>query len=276
VTTPVITVIGAGNMGSSLIGGLIKDGHPCQKIWASDADEEKLSFLKQRFDVNTTVNNINAAQMADVIILAIKPQYFGAVVTELAKTLREHKPLIISIAAGIRTESIAHWLGAEQAIVRTMPNTPAMIGCGATALYANAHTTETQRNRAESILRAVGITVWLKEESMMDAVTALSGSGPAYFFLMMEALQEAGEQLGLPSETARLLTLQTALGSARMAIESATPLVDLRHHVTSPGGTTEKAVSVLEENNIKALFSKALQAAKLRSEELARLLEKDT
>lgn len=276
VTTPVIAVIGAGNMGSSLIGGLIQDGHPSQHIWASDADEEKLAYLKQRFHIHTTPHNITAAEAADVLILAIKPQYFATVAHELAKTIQTLKPLVISIAAGIRIASIEHWLGDQLPIVRTMPNTPAMIGCGATALFANAKTNEDQRNLAESILRAVGITVWLNDEQLMDAVTALSGSGPAYFFLMMEAMQEAGEVLGLPPETARLLTLQTALGSARMAMESSSSLVELRHQVTSPGGTTEKAVSVLEENNIRALFSKALGAAKLRSEELASILGENT
>ncbi|RDI41318.1 pyrroline-5-carboxylate reductase [Aquicella lusitana] len=273
--TPVISIIGAGNMGSSLIGGLIKDGHPSDKLWAADPSGEKLTQLKTKFDINTTSDNAQAIQAADTIIFAVKPQAFAHVALPLKKVIAERKPLVISIAAGIREASIQQWLNGKTPIVRAMPNTPALIGCGATALYANPYVTESQRNLAESILRAVGVVVWLNDEKLMDTVTALSGSGPAYFFLMMEALQEAAEDLGLPTETARLLTLQTALGAARMAIESGTSLAELRRKVTSPGGTTEKAISVLEENNIRRLFKQALQAAKLRSEELATLLGKE-
>jgi pyrroline-5-carboxylate reductase len=274
-STPVIAVIGAGNMGSNLIGGLIRNGHPKEKLWASDTNEEKLAHVQQQFEISATSDNVKAVLAAEVIIFAIKPAFFASVLRDLAPHLQTRQRLLISIAAGIRESSIQHWLGGSQAIVRAMPNTPAMIGCGATALFANALVTSEQRSLAESILRAVGVTVWISDEHLMDTVTALSGSGPAYFFLMMESLQEAAEQLGLPTETARLLTLQTAMGAARMAIESGTSLVELRRHVTSPGGTTEKAVGVLEENNIRDLFRKALQAAKLRSEELASMLQED-
>lgn len=272
--TPTIAVIGAGNMGKSLIGGLIQDGHPSQQLWVSDINQDQLAAIQQAFPIHTTASNTEAAQAADVVIFAIKPQLFAAVATGLVTVLQARKPLVISIAAGIRETSIAHWLSgpAPLAIVRAMPNTPALIGCGATAMYANSSVTPEQHNMAESIMRAVGVVVWVKHEALMDTVTALSGSGPAYFFLMMEALQQAAQQLGLPEETAHLLTLQTALGAARMGIESGVGLADLRRHVTSPGGTTEKAISVLEENNIRGLFKKALQAAKLRSEELASLL----
>lgn len=274
-TTPVITVIGAGNMGSNLIGGLIQNGHPSDKLWASDLNEEKLAFLKKEFHIHTTTDNAKAAQHANVVIFAIKPQLFASIAQEVASAIQQQQPLVLSIAAGIREASIEHWLGGERAIVRSMPNTPALLGCGATALFANAQVTPEQRSIAESILRAVGVVVWVPDESMIDTVTALSGSGPAYFFLVMEALQEAAEQLGLPADTARLLTLQTAMGATRMAIESGSSLIELRHHVTSPGGTTEKAISVLEENNIRDLFMKALEAAKLRSEELATILGED-
>ena len=192
----------------------------------------------------------------------------------LAEIIQVRKPLILSIAAGIQEASIQHWLGGKIAIVRAMPNTPALIGCGAAALHANAYVSHEQRNMAESILRSTGITIWLSDESLMDAVTALSGSGPAYFFLMMEALQQAAENQGLPTETARLLTLQTALGAARMAIESGKPLDELRQQVTSKGGTTEKAISILEENHIRAIYQQALDAAKKRAEELGELLGK--
>lgn len=271
-TTPVIAMIGAGNMGSSIIGGLIKDKHPSDKIWAADPSTEKLTFLQNTFHIHTTADNTQAVQSANVVILAIKPQYFASAAQTIKNDVQAKKPLIISVAAGIREASIQKLLGGNIPIVRTMPNTPALIGCGATALYANQFVTKEQRDLAESILRAAGVVVWLNDENLMDTVTALSGSGPAYFFLMMESLQHAAEELGMPSETARLLTLQTALGAARMAIESGAPLAELRRNVTSPGGTTERALSVLEEHHIRDIFRKAVHAAKKRSEELANLL----
>lgn len=269
---PVIAIIGAGNMGSSLISGLISAGHPREALWATDPSKEKLEEIKKKFGIHVATENTQAVEKANVVILAVKPQMFHTLLAELKNSLQTIKPLIISIAAGIQITGMQQDIGDQLAIVRAMPNTPALIGCGATALYANQHVTHDQRNLAETILRAVGIVVWVASEHLMDTVTALSGSGPAYFFLVMEALQQAAEQLGLPAETARLLTLETALGASRMAIESGHTLKDLRRQVTSPGGTTEKAVSILEENNLRGLFQKALSGAKLRSEELAALL----
>lgn len=274
-STPVIAVIGAGNMGSSLITGLISNGYAKENIWVSDTDKEKLTFLQKTHGLHVTTDNQQASQVANIVILAIKPQQLASVAMPLASTMQSHKPLIISIAAGIHLANIEHWLGGGMAIVRAMPNTPALIGCGASALYANSYVTPMQRDLAEAILRAVGMVVWLNDEALMNTVTALSGSGPAYFFLLMEALQAAAEQLGLARETAHMLILQTALGAARLAIESKTSLDELRQQVTSPGGTTEKAISVLEENNIRGLIKQALFAAKLRSEELASLFEKE-
>jgi len=274
VTSPVIAMIGTGNMGTSLIGGLIKNGHPSDKIVAFDHDQKNLNHAKQSFAIQAAANNVAAISAADVVVLAVKPNAFSTVAKELKATVSSRKPLIISIAAGVREASIQELLGGGVAIVRTMPNTPALIGCGATALYANSFVSREQRVLAESIMGAVGVAVWLADESLMDVVTALSGSGPAYFFLVMEALQNAAEQMGLPAETARLLTLQTALGATRMAIESGKSLVELRRLVTSPGGTTEKAISVLEEHNIHEIFRKALQSAKLQSEELAKMIHK--
>lgn len=272
-TSPHIAIIGAGNMGSSLIGGLISNKHPNNKICASDTNREQLAHLEHDFGINTTTNNVNAVEEADIVVFAIKPQIFINVAEELKTIIQLRKPLILSIAAGIRETSIQKWVGGHTAIVRAMPNIPALISCGATALFANRYVNDAQRSIAESILRAVGIIVWVSDETMIDTVTALSGSGPAYFFLVMEILQHVAEQLGLPHDTARLLTLQTALGAARMAIESGKSLAELRHHVTSPGGTTEKALSVLEENNIRIIFQTALQAAKSRAEELAKAWE---
>jgi pyrroline-5-carboxylate reductase len=270
-TVPTIAILGAGNMGSCLLGGLIKNGHAPDKLWAADPNKENNKTVEKNFNVHVTENNIEAVQNAEVVVFAVKPQVFASVAMNLKSTMQQRKPLVVSIAAGVRTASIQTWLGGEIAIVRAMPNVAALIGCGASALFANHYVTPSQHQIAESILRAVGVAVWLSDEASLDIVTALSGSGPAYFFLLMESLEYAAEQSGLPVETARLLTLQTALGAARMAIESRSPLVELRHSVTSPGGTTEMALSVLEKNHVREIIQQALMAAKRRSEELAEL-----
>ncbi len=270
-TTATIAIIGAGHMGGSLLGGLIANQYPPNNLWVAEPEVNKLSQYKSQFKVQTTSNNHEAINHADVVILAIKPQIFATVAQDIAKTIQEKKPLIISIAAGIREESIQKWLGGNLSVVRAMPNTPALIGCGATAFFANKLTSEKQSDLAESILRAVGMVVKIEDEKLMDVITPLSGSGPAYFFLVIEAMQNAAIELGLPKETARLLTLQTAYGASRMALESDVDAVELRHRVTSPGGTTERALQVLEEK-MHDLFKHALAAAKIRSEELAETL----
>ena len=203
------------------------------------------------------------------MVLAVKPQVLQDVAGDLSAALAQQRPLVISIAAGIREATLRSWLGENTAIVRAMPNTPALVQSGATALYANTRVTEQQRSLAESILRAVGLVIWVEDEDLMDAVTALSGSGPAYFFLFMEAMQAAGMELGLPADTARLLTLQTAFGAARMALESPEDAGTLRRHVTSPGGTTEAAINILQQGELQELVRRALQGAAERSKELA-------
>ncbi|OAI46698.1 pyrroline-5-carboxylate reductase, partial [Gammaproteobacteria bacterium SCGC AG-212-F23] len=264
-----ITILGAGNMGASLLGGLIADQFPADKIWIADPAEEKLAVLQKNFLVHTAKDNKNAVKDTEIIILAVKPQMMATVVQEIAPIVQSKKPLVISIAAGVRVQTIQTWLGGNIPIVRVMPNTPALLGCGASGLFANAFVNETQHDQAESILRAVGITVWLQDENLMDAVTAVSGSGPAYFFLVMESLQHAAEALGLSKDVARLLTLQTALGAARMALESNHSIAELRKQVTSPGGTTEQALRILEEKNVREIFMQAVNAAAKRSKELA-------
>ena len=208
-------------------------------------------------------------QHAQVAVLAVKPQTAKTVVQELAPSIQAKHPLVISIAAGIRESHLREWLSNDIAIVRTMPNTPALVGSGVTALFANAAVNNEQKNLAESIMRAVGMTLWVDDEALMDAVTALSGSGPAYFFLIMEAIEDAGHRLGLPHDTARLLTLQTAFGAAKMALESTEELGILRQRVTSPGGTTERAIKVLQDHHLPEIFDEALRAAHQRSVELA-------
>ena len=266
-----IAFIGGGNMARSLIGGLLDDGMPAERIWVADPNESVLRSLCDHFVIHVTTDNNEAILKARVIILAIKPQLAKAVVRELAPSIQNHRPLVISIAAGIREADLRSWLSEDAAIVRTMPNTPALVRSGATALFANSAVSKEQRNLAESILRAVGMTLWVDDESLMDAVTALSGSGPAYFFLIMEALENAGEHMGLPRKTARLLTLQTAFGAAKMALESNEDLAVLRQRVTSPGGTTEQAIKVLQQYKLDAVFDEALSAAHQRAVELAEI-----
>jgi len=266
-----IALIGAGNMTTSLIGGLINDGYDPGKIIVSNPTELKLELLKKSFGIMVTTANQQAALAADVVVIAVKPHVIKEVVIDLVDVIKRKKCLVISIAAGIRTTSLAQWLGSEIPLIRCMPNTPALVGTGATALYANSVVSESQKEIAESIMRAVGISVWVEQEQQLDTVTALSGSGPAYFLLVMEVLSQAAHELGLPADTAKLLTLQTALGAARMALESDDSIEQLRHKVTSPGGTTEQALNVLEENHIGSIFAKAMASAKLRSEELASL-----
>ena len=236
-----IGFIGGGNMASSLIGGLINNNYPSHKITVSDLSDEKLNELSSRFTVNTEKNSAALAKTVDILVLAVKPQHMQAVAEQIAGAVQESQPLVVSIAAGIREASLEGWLGGSVAIVRCMPNTPALVKTGATGLHANTHVDENQRNNTESLLRAVGITVWVDDEKELDTVTALSGSGPAYFFLVMEALEKAAIDAGLSQKTAQLLTQETALGAAKMALESSESAATLRHRVTSPGGTTEAA-----------------------------------
>jgi pyrroline-5-carboxylate reductase len=268
-TSKTIAIIGSGNMGASLITGLLAEGYPASHLWITDPDANKLKHLAHQFGIQTTSDNVAAIKHSEIVIFAVKPQILPQVATDLAAAITSRNALVISIAAGVRADSLSHWLGAKTAIVRTMPNTPALVGCGASALFANKQVTDEQRQSAEAILRAVGLVVWLDDEKLLDAVTALSGSGPAYFFLFMEIMQELGEQMGLTSEVARLLTAQTCLGAARMALQSSHSLSELRQQVTSPNGTTEAALKIFERENVRTVFDKALKAAHARSEELA-------
>lgn len=268
-----IAFIGGGNMASSLIGGLIAGGFDSSKIWVADPDLPKLQNLALRYAIHTSNNNAEAVAEASIIVLAVKPQTIKDAALSITEAVSRTKALIISVAAGIRVSALNQWLGADVPVIRTMPNTPALIQSGATALYANCHVSEEQRSAAESLLRSVGLTTWLNDEIDMDAVTALSGSGPAYFFQVMQAMEDAAIGLGLDPATAHLLTLQTAFGAAKMALESNESIVNLRARVTSPGGTTEQAITVLEQGNISGLFRNALLAAQLRSKELADLFE---
>jgi pyrroline-5-carboxylate reductase len=267
-----IAFIGGGNMATSLIGGLIADGCPPSNIWVAEPSGEQRARLHSQFEVHTDADNSAVIEPASVLVLAVKPQALQAVAEPLASAVQHYQPLVISVAAGVREPDLRRWLGNQVAIVRSMPNTPALVKSGATALYANPHVSDQQQQLAESILRAVGLTIWVDDENLLDSVTALSGSGPAYFFLVMEALEQAGIKLGLNAEQARLLTLETAFGAAKMALESPQSPALLRSRVTSPGGTTERALEVLQAGQLEALFINALEAARQRACELGDLL----
>ncbi len=267
-----IGFIGGGNMARSLIGGLIANGFERDRISVTEPDEQKRARLAADFGIHTLESNQQIAATAEVLLLAVKPQQMKQIAEEVAAAVQQNQPLLISIAAGIREPVLDRWLGGNCAIVRAMPNTAALVGSSATALHANERVSEQQREQAESVLRAVGLALWLDSEEQMDSVTALSGSGPAYFLLIMEIMQQAAATLGLDEETARLLILQTAFGTAKMALESSEDATLLRQRVTSPGGTTYQAVKVLEDGGLRELFQQALIAARTRSEQLAKQL----
>ncbi len=268
---PHLTFIGAGNMASNIIGGLAGCDYPAAKITASAPTEVNLAPLRQRYGINTSTDNHIAARKSEVLILSVKPQILQAVCEDLASEL-SHKPLIITIAAGIETHYIDTWLGGGQQIIRCMPNTPALVRQGATGMFANDRVSEPQKAIASRIFTAVGIIEWLDFEDQMHAVTALSGSGPAYFFLIMEALQDAAKKAGIPEQSARKLSIQTMLGAAAMAQQSELTPSQLKQNVMSPGGTTEQAIKTFEQQGIREIFDTAVYAAVQRSRELSELL----
>jgi len=266
-----IGFIGAGNMARSLIGGLLASGVESKNLFASDANDDIRSALSHDFSIQTFADNQSLVDECDVIVFAVKPQVLKTVATSI--TAKE-SALYITIAAGIPSDSLNRWLGSHMAVVRSMPNTPSLVLSGASGLFANSDVSNKQKETAESILRAVGLTVWVDDEAQLDAVTALSGSGPAYFFMVMEAMEKAGIELGLPAEVARLLAIQTGFGSTKLALEIDDSPEQLRNKVTSPGGTTEQAIKTLEQQGLIEIFSKAMKAAHDRAEELAEELGK--
>ena len=273
--TRTIGFIGGGNMATSLMSGLIASGHSPQQIWVSDTSSTVLQAHRDNLKVNVSADNVKVVQEVDVVVLAVKPQVLRDVASQIAPAIQQKNSLVVSIAAGISQTSLALWLGSNVAIVRCMPNTPALVLTGATALHANANVNEEQKDMAENILRAVGLSLWVEDESQLDAVTAVSGSGPAYFFLMMEAMEQAAVEMGLDEHTSRLLVQQTALGAAKIALESAESPTQLRERVTSPGGTTQKAIETFQQNGFGELVSKAVFAARERSIEMSKQLGAD-
>lgn len=270
--SPNIGFIGAGNMATALIGGLLAQGWPAKQIWVSDLSSSALAGHRER-GVHTTSDNAEVVANADVLLLAVKPQVMSLVLQPLKPALQQKKPLIISIAAGIPLNSLQRWVGGGLAIVRAMPNTPALVQIGATGLFGEVNAD--QHQLVSKIVSSVGLAVWVDAEAHIDAVTAVSGSGPAYFFYLMEAMIAAGKAQGLPEQVARDLALQTALGAAQMAITSDVPPGELRRRVTSPGGTTEQAIAVFEQEQMAATVERAMRACAERGVTLAQELGQD-
>lgn len=267
-----ICFIGGGNMARALIGGLKNNGYLMKDINVIEPEAEKRSQLQADFGVNVT-EQLPSVTMADIVVLAVKPQQLRDLSIFLGSLLQQQ--LLISIAAGIRAQDIARWLGGYQSIVRVMPNTPAQIQAGVSGLYAMPEVTENQHTQAETIMRAVGEVLWLDEESKMDAVTAISGSGPAYVFYFIEAMQQAALELGLTEEQAKTLSLETFIGASLLAAQSLETPATLRSQVTSKGGTTEQAIQSMEAAAVKSAIIKAAKAAANRSQELGDILGKD-
>lgn len=264
-----IAFIGGGNMARSLIGGLVARGVAASNIHVAEPVEALRESLSREFGVACFAQAGEAAAAAGVWVLAVKPQLMRSVCDELTAAAQAQQPLVISIAAGITASQLERWLGGDVAVVRAMPNTPALLGAGITGLFANARVDADGRMRAKAMLAAAGGTVWIAEEEQMDAVTAVSGSGPAYVFLLAEAMQAAGEAQGLTTEAAQALTRQTILGAARMLTESDEMPAELRRRVTSPGGTTQAAIETFEAGGFRALVDRAIGAATVRGRELS-------
>ena len=267
-----ICFIGGGNMAKALIGGLIKRGYAPSKMRVVELDNKRCEALHEEFVVRATTNISDAVSHCETIILAVKPQHLKEACAQLAPLLKGQ--LVISIAAGIRTKNIVGWLNTQN-IVRAMPNTPALIRHGVTGLFALAAVREQERERAEAILEAVGTTLWVAEESQLDAVTGISGSGPAYVFFFIEAMQQAALELGLDDLQARQLVLDTFIGASKLADSSQQDVATLRAQVTSKNGTTERALLSMEANHVKQHIIAAAHAAAARSKEMGDELGKD-
>lgn len=267
-----ICFIGGGNMARAIISGLKANGYLMTDINVIEPEAEKRAALQADFGVSAT-EQLPSVALADIVVLAVKPQQLRDLSIFLGSLLQ--KQLIISIAAGIRAQDIGRWLGGYQSIVRVMPNTPAQIQAGVSGLYALSDVSTAQRAQAERIMQAVGDVIWLDKEAQMDAVTAISGSGPAYVFYFIEALQQAALELGLNEEQAKTLSLQTFLGASKLAEQSTEAPATLRSQVTSKGGTTEQAILSMENAAVKAAIIAAAKAAAQRSEALGELLGKD-
>ena len=266
---PPVAFIGGGNMARALIGGMVRGGATPTSIHVSEPYAPNREGLAAEFGVRVSEDNAAAAGAGEVWVLATKPQVLRGVCEALAPLAQAQRPLVISIAAGITSAQLDRWLGGGQVIVRTMPNTPALLGAGVTGLYATPATTAAQKALADALLKPAGATVWVADEALMDAVTAASGSGPAYVFLLAEAMQAAAEAEGLPAEAARILVVETIAGAARMLKESGESATTLRQRVTSPNGTTQAALNAFAAGGFAPLVASAIHAARIRGAELS-------
>ncbi len=266
--SPSIHFVGAGNMASAIIGGLIEQGFDAQQLSASAPVVAELTKLQSQYGIRVSESNLEPVAQADVVVLAVKPQIMQRVCEEIASTLRDNT-LVVSIAAGVTCENLDQWLNGNRALVRCMPNTPASVGLGASGLFANKKVSAEQKAQAENIISTIGIARWVATENLIDAVTAVSGSSPAYFFLFLESMVDAATQQGMDKTTATELAIQSAIGAATLAQQSEDDLVTLRKKVTSPKGTTEQAIKVFEEQNLRGTVAKAMTACIARAKELA-------
>ena len=264
-----IAFIGGGNIADSIIGGLISSGVPTTNIIAADPDIERQQSISERHGIEVFEKNHDAIKKAEVIVFAVKPEKMPVAIKEIFENTIAKNKIILSVVAGIKIKSIEDWVKESFSIIRIMPNTPALVRSGVTALYANKNTSDKEKAIAEKIMSSVGKTVWLDKEDQMDSVTALSGSGPAYFFYFMELMENHAIEMGLKKEDAHLLTIETALGAAKMALLSNAELKELRLQVTSPAGTTERAINTFVKGKLHKLLRDAMDAAKKRSVELS-------
>jgi pyrroline-5-carboxylate reductase len=273
-TSPTISFIGAGNMASAIIGGMLDNGFQADKIWVSAPDDNHLQSIRKRFGISVTTDNRYCAQQADMVVLAVKPQVMAEVCQDIAPVVQNTRPLMVSIAAGLTADTLDEWLGGGLPLVRVMPNTPSLVGKGAAGLYANSQVKDKQKKMVQAVFESIGSALWVEDENLLHAVTALSGSGPAYFFLMLEALESAATEAGIAPETARELAIQTMAGAAEMAGRSEHDPAQLKRNVMSPGGTTEQAIHTFEDGGLRDLVKKAYGAAFKRSQEMSKELAK--
>ena len=264
-----IALLGGGNMGRALIGGLLRSGKRAELISVGEQDPGARAALAAESGITATADNAQALEGANLVVLAVKPQDAAAVLAPLLPLMSRLRPLLVSVCAGTRVAALQQWTGGAVPVVRAMPNRPALVGAGVTGLYAPHHINAAQRAAAQAVMQAVGDVVWVHSEAALDAVTALSGSGPAYFFLLAQLMAEAGAALGLEPQSAQRLAAATLYGAGQMAHASDTDLAQLRAAVTSPGGTTEAALRIIENADLRGTIERALAAAVARSAELA-------